>query len=253
MSPYLARLRRTTQDVSRMLKGADFFTSRYKTWYILLNVKALGVKTAGGKTHLPCAQVGRPRCFDADEALDAAMRVFWERGYEGASLSDLTRAMRIERPSLYATFGNKEALFRQVLNRYACSVSAFVAESLNQPTARAAVEQMLLRGADALTSACGPAGCLMIQSALSGAEDSKRICREVNRRRGEAETALRKRLERAKREGDLPPDSSPDDLARYIYTVSHGMAIQAKAGATRAQLHRIAETALKAWPTSRPR
>ena len=213
-------------------------------------MKALGVKTAGRKTNVPCAQVGRPRAFDADKALDAAMRVFWEKGYEGASLSDLTRAMRIERPSLYATFGNKEALFGQVLDRYACSVSAFVAESLNQPTARAGVEQMLLRGADALTSSCSPVGCLMIQAGFSGGENSKRICREINRRRGEAETALRKRLEQAKREGDLPPGSDPEDLARYIYTVSHGMAIQAKAGATRAQLHRIAETALKAWPTS---
>jgi AcrR family transcriptional regulator len=213
-------------------------------------MKALGLKVAGGKPSARCPQVGRPRCFDADEALDAAMRVFWERGYEGASLSDLTRAMHIERPSLYATFGNKEALFRKVVDRYVCSVSAFVTESLNEPTARAAVERLLLRGADALTSSCRPAGCLLIQAGLSGREDSNRICRELNRRRGEAETALRERLERAKREGELPPDSSPDDLARYIYTVSHGMAIQAKAGATRAQLHRIAETALKAWPNS---
>src|SRR5579862_3143980 len=152
-------------------------------------MRALGVNAAGRKTNVPCAQVGRPRAFDADKALDAAMRVFWEKGYEGASLSDLTRAMRIERPSLYATFGNKEALFRQVLDRYACSVSAFVAESLNQPTARAAVERLLRSGADALTSARSPAGCLMIQAGFSGAEDSKRIRREINRRRDEAEKA----------------------------------------------------------------
>jgi len=213
-------------------------------------MNAVGAKNAGQKPDRPCAQVGRPRRFDANKALDAAMRVFWEKGYEGASLADLTRAMRIERPSLYAAFGNKEALFRKVLDRYACKVSAFVTESLNEPTARAAVERLLLNGADALTSACSPAGCLMIQAGLSGGDDSKRICRELNRRRGEGETALRKRLERARREGDLPPDANPEDLARYVYTVSHGMAIQAKAGASRAQLHRIAETALKAWPTS---
>lgn len=213
-------------------------------------MKAVGVKTAGGKPTARCAQVGRPRCFDASEALDAAMRVFWEKGYEGATLSDLTRAMRIERPSLYATFGNKEALFRKVLDRYVSSVSLFVTEALNQPTARAAVQRLLLGGADALTRACGPAGCLMIQAGLSGGDDSKRISRELNRRKGQAESALRQRLERARREGDLPPDSNPEDLARYVYTVSQGMAIQAKAGATRAHLHRIAETALKAWPHS---
>lgn len=217
---------------------------------MLLNVKAVGAKNAGQKPEGPCAQVGRPRRFDANEALDAAMRVFWEKGYEGASLSDLTRAMRIRRPSLYAAFGNKEALFRQVLDRYACKVSAFVIEALNEPTARAAVERLLLSGADALTNARSPAGCLMVQAGLSGGDDSKRVCRELNRRRGEGETALRKRLERARREGDLPRDSNPEDLARYIYTVNQGMAIQAKAGATRAQLHRIAATALEAWPNS---
>src|ERR1700735_5754561 len=107
----------------------------------------VGARSAAVKAKKSSPKLGRPRGFDAEKALDAAMRAFWKKGYEGTSLSDLTRAMRIERPSLYATFGNKETLFRQVLNRYACSVSAFVAESLKQPTARAAVAQMLLRGA----------------------------------------------------------------------------------------------------------
>src|SRR6202041_392403 len=109
---------------------------------------------AAGGVVIGCPRVRGQRRFDANKALDAAMRVFWEKGYEGASLADLTRAMRIERPSLYAAFGNKEALFRKVLDRYACKVSAFVTESLNEPTARAAVERLLLNGADALTSAC---------------------------------------------------------------------------------------------------
>ena len=113
--------------------------------------------------------------------------------------------MRIKRPSLYAAFGNKEALFRRVLDRYVSSVNAFVTEALNQPTARTAVERLLPRGADAVTSACSPAGCLTIQGELSGGEDSKRISGGLNRRRGDAETALRKRLARAKCQADLPP------------------------------------------------
>jgi AcrR family transcriptional regulator len=213
-------------------------------------MKAVGPRSTGLNLKQPATRLGRPLGFDAEKALDAALQVFWKKGYEGASLSDLTRAMRIERPSLYAAFGNKEALFRKVLDLYACRVGAFVTGFLNEPTARGAVERLLLHNADALTSACNPAGCLMVQGALSGGDDSKRVCGELNRRRGEAESALRRRLARAKREGDLRADANTADLARYVFTVSHGMAVQAKAGASRAQLRRIAQTALRAWPSS---
>src|ERR1700733_14818202 len=109
---------------------------------MVLNMKGVGRRKKASKTTVECGPVGRPRCFDADEALDAAMKVFWKTGYEGTSLSDLTRAMGIERPSLYATFGNKEELFRKVLDRYACTVSEFATDALNQPTARAVVERL---------------------------------------------------------------------------------------------------------------
>jgi AcrR family transcriptional regulator len=192
---------------------------------------------------------GRPRAFDAEKALDAALHVFWKKGYEGASLSDLTRAMRIERPSLYATFGNKEALFRKVLDRYGCTVAGFIPEALNEPTARAVVEKMLLRTADVLTDPHNQPCCIVMQGALSSSDDSAAIRRDAASRRDTAETALRLRLERAKRERDLPANSNAADLARYVYAVSHGMAVQATAGATRAQLRRIAQTALRAWPS----
>src|SRR5437588_3756269 len=103
---------------------------------------------------------GRPRCFDESCALDSALQVFWRKGYEGASLPELTRAMGINRPSLYAAFGNKEALFRQVLDRYAAGPAAYVREALNEPTARAVAERVLGGAIDLLTGPRGPRGCL---------------------------------------------------------------------------------------------
>jgi AcrR family transcriptional regulator len=214
---------------------------------ILLNMKAVGGKKRGTKSDIACRQVGRPRCFDTEQALNAALQVFWKKGYEGASLSDLTAAMHIERPSLYATFGNKEALFRKVLDRYACMVGGFVAEALNEPTARAVVERLLAGTADSLTDPHSERGCMIVQSTLSGGDASARIRRELDLHRKRSEGVLRKRLERAKSEGDLPADADPGDLARYVFTVSHGMAVQAKSGASRAQLRRVAQTALHAW------
>ena len=215
---------------------------------MLLKMKAVGARKPGGGEAASCGQVGRPRCFDTNEALDAALQVFWKKGYEGASLSDLTRAMEIERPSLYATFGNKEELFRKVLDRYACTISEFATEALNQPTARAVVERLLMGNVDAIANPQSPAGCLLVSAALSGGDESEAIQRELKARRRAAETALRKRLQQARAEGDLPADANPGDLASFVFTVAHGMAVRAKSGATRAELRRVAQTALRAWP-----
>ena len=211
-------------------------------------MKGVGARKLGGRGAAGCGQVGRPRCFDTNDALDAALQVFWKKGYEGTSLSDLTKAMGIERPSLYATFGNKEELFRKVLDRYACTVSEFAIEALNQPTARAVVEQLLMGNVDAIADPHSPAGCLLVSAALSGGDESEPIRRELSARRRDAELALRKRLQQAKADGDLPGDADPADLASYVFTVAHGMAVRAKSGATRAELRRVAQTALRAWP-----
>lgn len=195
------------------------------------------------------AKIGRPRTFDVDLALDRALHVFWRKGYQGASLSDLTKAMRINRPSLYAAFGNKETLFRKTLDRYSKGPTAFSHDALRAPTARAVVERLLGGTIDLLTNRRTPRGCLFVQSALACGDAADSIRQELASRREEGEAALRRRFQRAKREGDLPANANPADLARYITTVMHGMAVLGAGSATRPQLLRVMETALEAWPT----
>jgi AcrR family transcriptional regulator len=192
--------------------------------------------------------VGRPRQFDPGQALGQALEVFWKKGYEGTSLSDLTGAMGINRPSLYAAFGNKEDLFRKVLDRYSGAQAAYMNQAMQEPTARAAVERLLLVGVDTLTSPHKPHGCLLVQGALACGEEAEPIRQELVHRRAAITAALRKRLERAKSDGDLPPDSDPSDLARYVSTVSSGLSVMAAGGASRKELRRVIQTAMRAWP-----
>jgi AcrR family transcriptional regulator len=194
------------------------------------------------------SQMGRPRAFDIEKALDIALRVFWEKGYEGTSLSDLTEAMGINRPSLYAAFGDKEALFRKVLDRYAEGPTAYVSKALEEPTARAVVERLLLGAIDLLTDPRNPKGCLTVQGALACGDGANAIREELNLRRAAGDAAIRERLERARSEGDLPPGVDAGELARYFTTVLHGMAVQAAGGASRDELRGVVEAALRAWP-----
>jgi AcrR family transcriptional regulator len=189
---------------------------------------------------------GRPRCFDTGEALDAAINVFWRKGYDGASLSDLTKAMKINRPSLYAAFGDKESLFRKALDRYAEGPAAFWADALREPTARRVVEALLGGAARLASESQCPGGCLLIQGGLACGEDG--VSRELANRRAMAETGLMTRLERAAADGDLPADADPANLARYVATVIRGMAVQAAGGTTEDELQEVARTALQAWP-----
>lgn len=192
--------------------------------------------------------VGRPRAFDAEKALDRALKVFWRKGFEGTSLPDLTKAMGINRPSLYAAFGNKEALFRRAIDRYiegpACGVRAALAE----PTARRVVEKLWREGIGLVTDPRNPRGCFLVQSALACGDEGSPLRREMARRRAATVAALRRRFEQAVADGDLPSSANPADLARYVATVSHGLAVQAAGGASRGQLQRVAKIALRAWP-----
>jgi len=192
--------------------------------------------------------LGRPRTFDVDEALDLALQVFWRKGYEGSSISDLTEAMGISAPSLYAAFGNKEKLFRKALDRYLEGRITFWREALEAPTSRKMVEILLRGTADFLTDKCNPGGCMLVKGAFSCGDEAETLQRELISRRAADEVAIRERLRRAKREGDLPADANPADLARYLAMVQEGMSVQAMGGASRKDLHRVVDLVLRAWP-----
>jgi AcrR family transcriptional regulator len=202
----------------------------------------------GMKSETAAAQLGRPRAFDPDVALERAMHVFWAKGYEGASLSNLTRAMRINRPSLYAAFGNKEELFRKVLDRYVNGPLAYFGKALTAPKARDVIEQILFGAARMASDPRLPAGCLMVQGALACGDAAGSVRKETASRRDASEIALRRRLQRAKREGDLPENADPAELAHYVMTVVRGMAVQSTGGASHDQLRRVAQIALRTWP-----
>jgi AcrR family transcriptional regulator len=191
--------------------------------------------------------IGRPRAFDVEKALRQAMQVFWRKGYLGTSLSDLTDAMGINRPSLYAAFGNKKSLFRMALSHYAKGPSSYLSEALQEPTARAVAERLLHGVVDLLTDPKTPATCLWVHGALSCGDDPLRKEFAAQRAAGLAE--LRTRFKRAVADGDLPKDSDTDTLARYVQTINFGLTVQASTGATRKELLRIVELALETWPT----
>lgn len=192
---------------------------------------------------------GRPREFCVDKALEAALRLFWSKGYEGTSLSDLTEAMGITRPSLYAAFGNKEALFRQALDLYEREKMAYVGQALEQPTARA-VAKWLLEGA--LTTCTGesePHGCLRVISSTACGTEAQCIREEVNKRGRVVHEACVARVQRAIDEGDFNGPANAETITKYLIAVLQGMAVQAGAGSTRAELEAVVEQTLAMWPS----
>ncbi len=194
------------------------------------------------------AKMGRPRQFDEDAALDAAMRVFWQKGYEGTSLDDLTEAMGINRSSLYSTFGDKQRLFRKVVQRYQSGPLCFLPKALAEPSARAVTEALLRLSVKFFADPSHPPGCLSMQGGMaygSGNQDVQKVMIEW---RTSGLTQLQQRMQRAKAEGDLEKDVNPKDLARLIMILMNGLSVQAVNGATPAEMTRAVELALRSLP-----
>ncbi len=192
--------------------------------------------------------IGRPRGFDADEALERAMLAFWEHGYEGASLATLTEAMGISAKSMYAAFGNKEELFRKALERYTEGPSAYLARALEEPTALGVATAILAGVVRTTTRPAHPHGCLGVQGALAASDAGREVRDLLAAWRNDGCSRLRERFQRAVDNGDLPPESDPRLLARYVTTLAFGIAVQAASGVGRAELQEMADAALRTWP-----
>jgi len=195
------------------------------------------------------AVIGRPREFDRGAALEAAMLLFWSKGFASTSINDLCDAMGIRSPSLYAAFGSKEALYLEAVERYVGTQGPPVWDKLAEGiTARAGIENLLIAGTESLPkSRATPAGCMAMLAAV-GDEWPAAIVRVVREVRREVLNTLRSRLENAVANGELPASTDVEGLSRFYLSVFQGMAVQAKDGATPAELRGAAAAAMAAWP-----
>ncbi|MFF5934749.1 TetR/AcrR family transcriptional regulator [Streptomyces sp. NPDC012508] len=194
-------------------------------------------------------QRGRPRSFDRLTALEQATMAFWEHGYETTSVSDLTRAMGISAPSLYAAFGDKKALFEEVVEAYAVSYGAYGGQAFEEePTARGALGRMLVEAADVFTDPSHPRGCLMISAATNCS--TPEVEEALRDRRNSNLASFEERIRQGVDAGELPADTDAGALARLYGAVLQGMSQQSRDGATRAELEAVAEAAMLAWPAA---
>ena len=204
-------------------------------------------RTGSAGTKAPRKARGRPRSFDRDAALAAAMAVFREKGFEATSITDLTEAMGINPPSLYSAFGDKEKLFLEAIDSY----SQRRGESCpyaDEPTARGAVEKLLTYVAQDLTDSSHPRGCLMMMAATTAANTSPALQRVITQKRHGARESLRQRIRRGISEGDVPAGTDATALADFYSTILTGMSLQARDGASRRSLLAIVQQAMSIFP-----
>lgn len=190
---------------------------------------------------------GRPSAFDYEDALEKALKVFWTRGYEGASMAELSEAMGINRPSIYAAYGNKEALFSKALSRYMNGPAAYVAEAMQEPTAKQVALKFLTQSAEFLSNDSNPRGCMIAIGSLFSGAGSEQVQQELVAYRQGYENVLRERFDLAKSQNDLPQNVNTAALAKYIATVHQGMSVQATSGATKEELLAVVRLALNNW------
>lgn len=192
---------------------------------------------------------GRPRAFDREHALTQAMFVFWERGYEGASLAELTEAMGIKPPSLYAAFGDKEALFREAIEHYQSAYGQYTMRALTEePTARAAVEAMLRNNACAYVEPGRPKGCMVVLAATNCTPANASVWEFLAASRDEVRRKLCARLRRGVEEGDLAATVDTDALGALYSTVFYGLTLQARDGVGLDSMMTVIDLALSLWP-----
>jgi AcrR family transcriptional regulator len=210
--------------------------------YIVIITEFSGLRNSG------MADRGRPRSFDRNTALARAMHLFWERGYEAISLADLTAAMGISSPSVYAAFGSKEALFREAVELYVATEGAANREALaSATTAKEAIEAALRRAVAGFVRRGQPTGCLVVLGALNCSAENDAVRRYLARRRRSGAQAIRERLTRGVVEGDVSADADIEALASFYATVLNGLSLQARDGAKRKELDRIVDCAMAVW------
>jgi AcrR family transcriptional regulator len=196
----------------------------------------------------PRKRPGRPRAFERDVALDQAVRVFWDLGFETTSIADLTRAMGINPPSLYATFGDKQALFREAVQRFQDTQGAMLFRALGEePTARRSIERLLMDVAAGYTDPANPPGCMVISAATNIGPGHVHLQQSLRAIRLDMRASIERKLAAGVASGELPPDTDVAALALFFAATIEGMSTQARDGATRAELEVIATRALRAW------
>jgi AcrR family transcriptional regulator len=201
------------------------------------------------RSELPSRPRARPRAFDRDEALDRAMRLFWRRGYEATSVSDLTDAMDITPPSLYAAFGDKKRLFLEAVDRYQAGPGSFAQAALcEEPTAEAAMRRLMIGTIDSFFEPKGAKGCMVVLAATNCTAESSDILEELAARRRLAERMVRERIAKGRDAGEFSADTDIDAMAGLIITTLYGLSIKARDGASRAALRKVVEQVMSMWP-----
>jgi len=195
------------------------------------------------------ARRGRPLAFERDAALEQAMRLFWNRGYEATSVSDLTEAMGITPPSLYGTFGDKKRLFMEAVNRYQAGPGGFAKNALvEEPTGERAIRRLLMDAIECFTDCRHPWGCMVVLAAINCTTESRDVLNSLAGRRSDLEHAVRDRIATARTVGEIPVNTDVDALAGAVTASLYGIALKARDGASRASLRRIVEQVMLLWP-----
>lgn len=196
----------------------------------------------------PLKRRGRPPAFDHEDALEKAMQTFWVYGYEGTSMAVLIEAMDMNKPSIYAAFGNKEALFNQVLDKYVSGPSAFVQEAMAEPTSYQVAKKFLTKAVELLTQQRTQRGCMIVQGALSCGTEAETIQKKLISYRASIEENFKKRFDLAIANADLPEDTNTSALAKYVATIHQGISVQASSGASKDELMGVVNMAMQIWP-----